>query len=172
MIVSIWGNIWLLSAGKKSTSSFTFPLSYFFNAKVLLFWLLSTCLAMHTQSKVILSIYRKLSCLSSGKTASSHMLFWRLAVSILAHNSRTRILPNVGLVVKYRNHSSLILDYFQRKFFKTPQKYFLVKFRQKWNYHHVKNQKKLTSYSWEKCWTDGWTDWQQRFYSSIHNRNR
>ena len=111
MIVSIWGNIWLLSAGKKSASSFTFPLSYFFNAKIL-FWLLSTCLAMHTQSKVILSIHRKLSCLSLRKAASSPMLFWRLAVSILAHNSRTRISPNV---MKYRNHSSLILDYFQKK---------------------------------------------------------
>ena len=29
MIVSIWGNIWHLSAGKKSCSSFTFSVSYF-----------------------------------------------------------------------------------------------------------------------------------------------
>ena len=29
MIVSIWGNIWHLSAGKKSASSFTFSLSFF-----------------------------------------------------------------------------------------------------------------------------------------------
>ena len=34
-LVSIWGNIWHLSAGKKSTSSFAFSLSYFFIAKIL-----------------------------------------------------------------------------------------------------------------------------------------
>ena len=25
-------------------------------------------------------------------------------------------------------------------------------------YHHVENQKKLMSHSWDKCWTDGWTN--------------
>ena len=81
MIVSIWGNIWHLSAGKKSTSSFTFSLSYFFIAKIL--W---TCFEYFGHvwlctPKVILSIYRKSSCLSaSKKPISSSMLFWRLSV--------------------------------------------------------------------------------------------
>ena len=46
MVVSVWGNIRHLSAGKKSTSSFTFSLSYFLLQRY--------CkLVMHTQSDTI-----------------------------------------------------------------------------------------------------------------------
>ena len=103
MIVSIWGNIWHLSEGKKSTSSFTFSLSWFLLQKycelVLVTWLLLD--AWLCTPKVILSIYRKRSCLSAAKkSTSSSMIFWKLTVSVLAHNSRTSIFSNMGLVVK------------------------------------------------------------------------
>ena len=84
MIISIWWSIWHLSAGKKSTSFFTFSLSHFFIAKIL--WICSRYFGhdRHCTTKVILLIYRKLSCLSSGKKlTSSSMLFWRLNVRIL-----------------------------------------------------------------------------------------
>ena len=104
MIVSIWRNTWHLSAVKKSTVSFTFFLSYFFIAKIL-----QTCFgyfghAWLCTAKVILSIYWKLLCLSAGakNLTSFPMLFWRLVDNILAHKSRTRILPNMGLVVKHQ----------------------------------------------------------------------
>ena len=88
MIIRIWKNI--LSAGKKSSSSFTFSLSYFFIAKIL--WSCFGYLghARLCKPNVILSIYRKLSCLSAGKKSTlSSMRFWRLTVSILTHNLRT-----------------------------------------------------------------------------------
>ena len=104
MMVSIWGKIWRSSAGKKSiSSSFTFSLSYIFIAKIL-----QNCFEYFGHSwlctpKVIPLIYRKLLCLSAGKKwTSSPMLFWRLVVSILTHKLRTRILPNMGLVVNYQ----------------------------------------------------------------------
>ena len=67
MIILIWGNIWHLSAGKKSTSSFTIPLSWFFITKIL-----RNCFSYFGHAwvctlKVLLSIYRKLSVLSAGK---------------------------------------------------------------------------------------------------------
>ena len=58
-----------------------------------------------THSKVILSTYRKLTCLSAAnKSTLSPMLFWRLVVSSKNQNqnSRTRILPNMTLVRKYQ----------------------------------------------------------------------
>ena len=76
MIVSIWRNLWRLSAAKKSTSSFFFPwdianilqtcyFGYFRHA-----WLLTP--------KVILSTYRKVSCLAARKKpTSSPTFFWR-----------------------------------------------------------------------------------------------
>ena len=67
---------------------------------------------LHTP-KLIVSTCRKLRCLSAcQKYTSSFSYFLRyyilknptiwLADSILAHNSRTRILPDMGLVVKYQ----------------------------------------------------------------------
>ena len=53
MIVSIWRNLWCLSSGKKSTSSFTFCLRYSIDIANLLFWVLWVCLATHTQSDTI-----------------------------------------------------------------------------------------------------------------------
>ena len=46
MIVSIWRNLWRLSAGKKSTSPFTFSLRYCKDLANLLFWTLWACLAI------------------------------------------------------------------------------------------------------------------------------
>ena len=53
MIVSIWRNLWCLSSGKKSTSSFTFCLRYCIDIANLLFWVLWVCLATDTQSDTI-----------------------------------------------------------------------------------------------------------------------
>ena len=84
MIISIRWSISHLSAGKKSTSFFTFSLRHFFITKIL--WICFGYFgnARQCSPKVILLIYRKLSCLSSGKKlTSSSMLFWRLNVRIL-----------------------------------------------------------------------------------------
>ena len=115
MIVSIWGNIWHLSAGKKSTSSFTFSLSYFL-LQIYCNLVLGT---LPCTPKVILSIYRKLLCLSAGKKPiSSPALFWRLVVSILPHKSRTRI-TKYGIGGEMSTTIlAFILDYFQEKLFK------------------------------------------------------
>ena len=50
MIVSIWRNLWCLSSGKKSTSSFTYCLRDCIDIANVLFWVLWVCLATHTQS--------------------------------------------------------------------------------------------------------------------------
>ena len=50
MIASIWRNLWCLSAGKNSTSSFPFSLRYWKDIANLLFWVHWACLAMHTQN--------------------------------------------------------------------------------------------------------------------------
>ena len=119
MMVSIWGNIWRSSAGKKSISSFTFSLSYIFIAKIL-----QNCFEYFGHSwlctpKVILSIYRKLLCLSAGKKAiSSPTLFWRLVVSISPHKSRTRITKHGIGGEMSTTILAFILDYFQEKLFK------------------------------------------------------
>ena len=72
IIASIWGNIWHLSAGKKSPSSFTFSLSYLFISKTL-----KTCFgyfghAWLCTAKVILSVHWKLLCLSAGAKNQLH----------------------------------------------------------------------------------------------------
>ena len=128
MIIRIWGNI--LYVGKKSTSSFTFSLSYFFIAKM--FW---TCFGYFGHArlctpKLILSIYRKLSCSAGKKSTWSCMLFWRLTVSILAHNSRTRIFHKYGIDGEISTTLlAFILDYFEEnlmtKFFKNSSKNYL-----------------------------------------------
>ena len=109
---------------------------------------LSNLVCLICTPKVILSIYRKRSCLSAGKkSTSSFMLFWRLTVSILDYNSRTRILPHMGLVVKYQQQLPIPISFhlilFRRKsndqIFQKIKKYifwgqfgiFLLKFGQK-----------------------------------------
>ena len=79
-------------------------LELFFYCKdiVNLFWVLWTCLAMHTQSDTINLLETFAFICRRKKSTSSPMLFWRLVDSILAYKSRTRILPNMGLVVKYQ----------------------------------------------------------------------
>ena len=134
-MISICRKLSCLSAEKISTSSFTFYLRY------------CTCCFgyfghswLHTP-KVILSTCKKRSCLSTGtKLTSSLTYFWRYCKDMqisyfgyfghiwlrtrkmilstsrklqclsacqkkkvhLAHNSRIRILPDMGLVVKYQ----------------------------------------------------------------------
>ena len=79
MIVSIWGNIWRLSVGKKSASFFHNFLEFLFYCKdiVNLYWVFWECLAMHTKrntfklQKTFVFICRK-------KLNLSSMLWWRL----------------------------------------------------------------------------------------------
>ena len=109
-----------------------------------------------------------------------------LADSILPHNWRPRILPDMGLVLIINSNISFHFRLFPRKtndqFFKKSKDpilglwgYFgllLPKFEQR-NfpgkrlrqflnipiiYHRAKNQKKLIWHSWGKCWNDGWMD--------------
>ena len=80
---------------------------------------------LHTP-KIIVSTCRRLRCLSAcQKHTSSFTSFLRyyilknpaisLADSILVHNSRNRILPDMGLVVKYQTAILIsTLDYFQK----------------------------------------------------------
>ena len=53
MVLSIWRNLWPFSAGKKSTSSFTFSLRYCKDIVNMLFWVLWAYLVKHTQSDTI-----------------------------------------------------------------------------------------------------------------------
>ena len=74
MIVSLWRNLRRLSAGRKSTSFFTFFLTYCKDIVNMLFWVLYACLAMYTQSDT----HRKILCLSAAKKSTrSPMLLWR-----------------------------------------------------------------------------------------------
>ena len=69
MIVSFWRHLWRLSAGKKSTSSFTLPLRYCKYIANLFFWVLSTC--------------RKFSRLSTSKKSTSSLtFFWRYRIDM------------------------------------------------------------------------------------------
>ena len=123
MIKSIWLNIWYLSALKKINFILHIFLELFFYCKfeLVILW---TCFgnfgyAQQCTPKVILTIYRKLSCLSSGrKLTSFSMLFWRLTVNVFAHNSRTKIFPNIGKKSK--------------KIFLGPIWALLLKFGQNW----------------------------------------
>ena len=176
MIVLIWRNLSCLSAGKKSTSSFMFSLSYCKDLANLLLWVLWAHLAMHTPYDSInlqTSLYTSFFRYFILKNPS----IW-LADSILAHNQRTRILPDVGLVVKYQSTISFHFRLFPGKtnnkiYKKIPN----LKYRKTlfWDhfghfspnlgknefpwkkelhqflnipitYHHAKNQKKLMSY--------------------------
>ena len=159
--------------------------------------------------KMIVSPCRKLQCLSvcqkqtSSFTSSlryyilENHAIW-LADSLLAHNSRTRILPDIGLVMKYQKTISFHFRLFLRKtneVFQNQKTLFwshfgpsLPKFVQKLIflgkralsvlhtpiiYHRVKNQKKLMSHSLEKCWTDGQTNRRterQRLFYRTHCR--
>ena len=97
-IVSIW-NIWHLF-----WHLLIIFLELFFYCKdiVNLLWVLWTCLAMHTQSDTINLLKTFVFICRCKKSTSSLMLFWRLVDSILTHKLRTRILPNMGLVVEYQ----------------------------------------------------------------------
>ena len=53
MIVSLWRNLWCLTVGKKSTSSFTLSLRICKDIADLLFWEFWAWLAMHTQKDTI-----------------------------------------------------------------------------------------------------------------------
>ena len=67
--------------------------------------------------KVILSIYRKLLCLSAGKKSTSSPCFsedW--LVSTLVDNSRTRIFPIIGLVLKYQQEMARFFKKIQKKY--------------------------------------------------------
>ena len=110
MIVSIWRNLWCLSAGKKSTLHFTFSLRYCKDTVNLLLWVFTP--------KVILSTCRKLLCLSAGeKSTSSPMLFWiyckDMQISYFGyfrhawflHTQNDRIVGIKGL--RFVNHESI-----------------------------------------------------------------
>ena len=53
MIVPICRNLWSLSVGKRSISSFKFSLRYYKDVVNLLFWVLWVCLATHTQNDTL-----------------------------------------------------------------------------------------------------------------------
>ena len=111
MIRSIWRNLWSLSAGNKSTSSFTFSLRHCKDIANLLFWVFWACLITQTTNDSI-NLWKTSMFISCQKSTSSFTSFLRyyilknpaiwLADSILAHNSRTRSLPDMRLVLKYQ----------------------------------------------------------------------
>ena len=101
--------------------------------------------------------------------------------SIVAHNLRKGILPNMRLVVKYQYnnisfHLRLIPGKTNDKIFQKIQKNlfwdhfgpFLPKFGQKWIFLEKRPlsvvkycaEENPMSHSGEKCWTDRWTDRQ------------
>ena len=53
MIITIWKNLWRLSVGKRSSSSFTFSLRYYKDIVNLLFWALWAFMATQSQSHTI-----------------------------------------------------------------------------------------------------------------------
>ena len=106
-----------------------------------------------------------------------------MANSTLVHNSRSRILLEIGIVVQYRWQFSCHFTSFSGKIYdKIFQKMeqtliwshftlYLPKFWRRWIfrekkgsasfYYCTKNQKKLLTHSWEKCRTDSFTEnWQ------------
>ena len=153
--INLWKTFILsLSAGKKFNPSFSGDIAKI--CKLIINWL-------HTL-KMIVSTRRKPQCLSAcHKQTSSFTSFLRyyisnnpaicLLSSILVHNSRTRILPDTGLIVKYQCNISFHIRLFPGK---TNDKIF---------------QKTMT-HSWEKHrtdeWTDRWTHRQRWFYRILH----
>ena len=125
MIVSIWGNVWRLSAGKKSASSFSISLNYFFIAKIL--W---TSIGYFGNDwlctlNLILSSCRKRLCLSAEKN--------QLCLPCFEKDCQ-----HFGLLLEKQNFTkygmgdeisasilAFISDYFQEKLItkKSPQKY-------------------------------------------------
>ena len=184
MVVSIWGNIWRWSAGKKSTSSFTSSLSYLFIAKIL--W---TCPGYFGNGYAYNNWYHQfiekfrvylqaknqlhLPCFSEDWLSA----FWPITRE--PYQEFYQIWWNINNTISF--HFRLFPQKINDKIFPKKNKKkgqfgpFLLKFGQKWLfmekralpvfnnpniYHHIKNQKKLMSHSWEKCWTDGWADRQ------------
>ena len=156
MIIAIWRNLWRLSVGKRSSSSFTFSLRYYKDIVNLLFWVLWACLAKQAQSDTInlwqtfvFICRQKINFISHALLEIlqryANFLFWVLWTCLVAHtqndsinlyktlmficmqktnfiihfileilhfkescnligcsNLRTRILPDMRLVVKYQ----------------------------------------------------------------------
>ena len=109
MVVAIWRNLWRRYCKDMQTSHF----GYFEHA-----WL--------HKPKMIVPTCGRLWCLSTcQKYTSSSTSFLRYCIlknpaiwltdNILAHNSRTRILPDMGLVVKYQQQYSFHFRLFPRK---------------------------------------------------------
>ena len=77
MIVSLWRNLRRLSGGKKSTSFFTFSLTYCKDIANLLFWVLWACLAMYILSDTIVFMFNFYVYLEAKNKTPSFMLLWR-----------------------------------------------------------------------------------------------
>ena len=87
-----------LSTSKKLTSPPSFFLRYLLQRYVnFLFWVLWVCLSTHFQNNSITSSFAFFLRYYILKNPA----IW-LANSILTHNLRTRILPDLGLVMKYQ----------------------------------------------------------------------
>ena len=142
---------------------------------------------------MILSIYRIFSHLSAGKNQLYPLCFcedWLSAFWPINQEQEfcqvwdcCRNISNISF--HFRSFPSKTFSVFNKFFKKSKQNYFwanlglfcsnLVKNEFSWKrglcqflnisiiYHHIKNQKKLMSHFWEKCWTDVWTDRQQWF---------
>ena len=110
MIASTWRNLWCLSAGKKSTLSFTFSLRYSKDLQTSYFGYFGH--AWLSTRNLIVSTSGKFWCFACQKWTSTFSSFLRyyflknptiwLANSILSHKLRTRIFPDMVLVMKYQ----------------------------------------------------------------------
>ena len=76
MILSVWRNLWCLSARKKSNSSFKYSLRCCKDTANLLFWALWTCLATHKQSDTI-NLQETFVFIYKQKINFIHSFFWR-----------------------------------------------------------------------------------------------
>ena len=176
VILSTCRSLLRLSRSKKSNSSPTFFWRYCKDMQTSYFGYFGHA-CLHTP-KMIVSTCRTLRCLSACLSFLRYYILKNpaicLAVSILAHNSRTRTFPDMRLAMKSVTVLVFILDYFLEKIIiklskKSKKTYFgailgpffpnLDKNEFSWRkelcqflnipiiYQHAKNKKKLMSHS-------------------------
>ena len=121
MIVSIWRNLWRLSAGEKSTSSFTFSLRYCKELQNFCFRY-SGHTWQYTPKLILSTSCRKLSCLSAEqKSTSTLTLFWRYCNDV-----KTSYFGHFGWLHRFKMIEVTCRRLFV--FFRMPKIYFAIHF--------------------------------------------
>ena len=115
-MIAIWRNLWSLSVGKRSSSSFPYSFTYYKYIVNLLFWLLWACLAKQTESdtinlwKIFVFICRQKNQFHPHAFLEilqryANFLFWVLWACLVAHPQNDSIKTSIFICMQQMNLS-------------------------------------------------------------------